>query len=88
MNLKNGYNYSDYFCEYYDVEDVEGDAEVAIEIRGIKTESGEGFGYGTTVHMQDGKITAFTIKSYDIELTIPATIEMHNKIRALIDDSL
>lgn len=84
MLLKNGYNFDDNFEEDYTIIDDAGESEISVRIDNVITENARSGGYGAIVHLKDGKIVAFTIKSYDIELTIPATIEMHNKIQKIL----
>ena len=86
MILKHGYDYCDYFHSSYQLIEDEGEAEIITEVDNVKTEAGRGSMYGTTIHMKDGEIVAFTIKSFNIELKIPATSKAHSDIlRALIE---
>lgn len=81
MGLKKGYNYANYTTDSIELVDDEY-CEASIEISGVETSGGGGSSdYGATVVMEDKKITKFRIKSYDIELEIPATIEAHNAIQ-------
>ena len=84
MSLKHGYDYLDYPVMSLEVVG-EGEAEASIEISGVDTEGFSGSSdYGATVILENKKIVAFRIKSYDIELTIPATIEAHNSISKIL----
>jgi len=81
MSIKRGYNYSDYETMYLEL-DGNDRCEAVIEISGVETDGGGGSSdYGATVIMDDKKIIKFRIKSYDIELEIPATIQAHNAIK-------
>lgn len=92
MKLKHGYDYDTYFSPTYEVVDdshgigSSGEAEIDTVVNNVRTGAGRGSGYGTTIHLEDGEIVAFTIKSYDIEVKIPATSEMHNKIYELLHE--
>jgi hypothetical protein len=83
MKLKSGYNYSDYFNDSYRIIEDDGEAMIDVSIDNVKTEEGRGHGYGVEIYLNDGEITSFRIRSYSIDVEIPATIEMHNKIKAL-----
>lgn len=84
MRLRSGYNISDYHHDTYTVEDDEGEALIEVSIDNVKIDDGRGSGYGVEIILEGGKIKSFRIRSYDIEVEIPATIEMHNKIRKLL----
>lgn len=86
MKLKKGYNYGDFFNDTYYVEEDEGEAMIDVSIDNVKTEEDRGWGYGVEIYLKDGKISSFRIKSYDIDVEIPATIEMHNKIRGFLNE--
>jgi len=86
MKLRSGHNIGDEFNDYYSVEDDEGLAMITVEISNVKTECGRGSGYGVEISMKDGEITSFRIKSYNIDVEIPATIEMHNKIMKILKE--
>ena len=86
MSFKYGHDRSDHFEFNLElVEHIEGEGDVAVSISGIKNEDGTtGYGYGATVVVERGRIVKFIIKSYDILVEIPATIEAHNAIQKVL----
>jgi len=83
--FKRGYGYSDYPVMSLSIVG-DGDGEASIEISGVDTECGFGSDYGATVIVKDKKIVGFRIKAYDIEIEIPASIEVHNAIQKALGD--
>ena len=84
VRIKHGYDYGDYFFNDYSIEVPEGEAEIEVSINNVRTEVGIGYDYGVKIYLEDGKIKAFRITSYDIDVEIPATIDMHNKISRIL----
>lgn len=80
--FKRGYDFTDYpNMQLEAIGEEEDEGEASISIAGIKADGYTTPDYGATVIVKGQRIVAFRIKSYDIELEIPATIHAHNAIQ-------